>query len=356
MILRYRSAALLGLTGPRRFYRLGMRLLVLGGTAWLGRCVAATALERGHDVTCLARGESGEAAEGITFLQADRDEPGAYDEAAGHEWDAVIDVARQPGHVRCAVEALAGCSRTFAFVSSASVYADDDTPGADESAPVKAALEGDVMETMDSYGEAKVACEQHVLRGYGPDRSLIVRAGLIGGPGDVSDRTGYWPLRFSRPVSDDGRVLVPDVPDLSTQVLDVRDLALWLVESAASGRSGTFNAMGDPWPLPVHLEVAREVAGHTGPLAEVDQEWLLAHDVEPWMGKRSLPLWLPLPDYAGFGARSTAAARAAGLEPRPLGETLVDALTWEVETGPDRTRKAGLSADDELALLHELAS
>lgn len=332
-----------------------MRLLLLGGTAWLGRCAAATALELGHDVTCLARGGSGEPADGVTLLRADREEPGAYDEAAGHEWDAVIDVAMQPGRVRGAVEALARCSRTFAFVSSASVYADDDTPGADERAPVKTALEGDVMKTMESYGEAKVACEQHVLRGYGPERSLIVRPGLIGGPGDISDRTGYWPLRFSRPVSDDGSVLVPDAPHLSTQVLDVRDLALWLVESAASGRSGTFNAMGDPWPLPAHLQMAREVAGHTGPLAEVDQDWLLAHDVEPWMGKRSLPLWLPLPDYAGFGARSTTAARAAGLEPRPLGETLADTLAWEVETSPDRARKAGLSADDERALLQELA-
>lgn len=136
------------------------------------------------------------------------------------------------------------------------------------------------MASMETYGEAKVACEQHVRRSFGDDRTLIARAGLIGGPGDTFDRTGYWPLRFARPAMADGSVLVPDVP-LPTQVIDARDLAAWLVESAERGVHGVFNAVGETMPLAEHLAAARKVAGHSGPLVPVDQDWLPAHDVTP---------------------------------------------------------------------------
>src|SRR5688500_6081159 len=175
-----------------------MRLLVLGGTAWLGRGVATTAAELGHRVTCLARGEAGAAPSGTSFVQADRDEPGAYDEVARTDWDAVVDVSRQPGQVRRAAAALADRAASSVLTSSGHVYADHGTPGDDESAALLPALDGDVMETMETYGPAKVACEQHVLEAFGADRSLILRVGLIGGPGDIFDRTGYWPLRFAR--------------------------------------------------------------------------------------------------------------------------------------------------------------
>lgn len=328
-----------------------MRLLVLGGTAWLGRCVAETAVELGHRVTCLARGESGTTAGGAVFVHADRDRPDAYDEVATDEWDVVVDVSRQPGHVRRAVAALADRSARFVFTSSGNVYADHGTPGADEGAALLPPLDGDVMASMETYGPAKVACERHVRTAFGADRSLILRVGLIGGPGDLFDRTGYWPLRFARPAVPDASVLVPDAPALSTQVIDVRDLARWIVESGEHRLSGTFNATGESMPLPQHLDVARAVAGHTGAIVPVDQEWLLAHGVEPWMGDRSLPLWLPLPEYAGFSARDSSAARAAGLSTRPLADTLADTLAWELATGPDRPRKAGLSAADERSLL-----
>jgi nucleoside-diphosphate-sugar epimerase len=328
-----------------------MRLLVLGGTAWLGRAIATTAVDRGHHVTCLARGDSGDRPEGAEFVRADRDLPDAYDEVIGTEWDVVVDVSRQPGQVRRAVAALAGETGRFVFISSASAYADHGTPGDDESAALLQPLDGDVMETMATYGEAKVACEQHVVTAFGPDRSLVIRVGLIGGPGDIFGRTGYWPLRFARPAAADGSVLVPDAPALPTQVIDVRDLAAWIVDAGTAGLTGIFNAMGETTPLPVHLEVARTVAGHAGPVVPVDQEWLLAHDVEPWMGERSLPLWLPLPDYAGFNARDSSAARAAGLVTRPLTDTLVDTLAWELASGPDRPRLAGLTAEQERSLI-----
>jgi nucleoside-diphosphate-sugar epimerase len=332
-----------------------MRILLLGGTGWLGGWIATTALERGHQVTCLARGESGSVPDGVDFVRADRDRPDALDEVAAEQWGAVVDVSRQPGHVRRAADALADRSETFVFVSTASVYADHGTPGVDERAELLPALEGDVIESLETYGEAKVACEQHAVKAFGADRTLLVRAGLIGGPGDSSDRTGYWPLRFARPAADDGTVLIPDSPDLSTQVIDVRDLAAWIVDAGSRGLSGAFNAMGIPTPLPRYLEVAREVAGHSGPLAPVDQQWLQAHEVAPWMGERSLPQWLPLPEYAGFGARDVGAARAEGLVTRPLAETLGDTLAWELTRDLDAPRGAGLSDADERALLAELA-
>src|SRR5262249_46838699 len=177
------------------------------------------------------------------------------------------------------------------------------------------------MASMETYGQAKVACERHVLDGFGPGRTLIARAGLIGGPGDTFDRTGYWPLRFRRPAAGDGSVLVPAVPGLATQGIDVRGLASWAVDAGERGLSGVFNVVGETIPLPAHLALAREVAGHTGPVVAAGQDWLAAHDVQPWMGERSLPLWLPMPGYAGFSSRDGSAASAAGAPSRPPART-----------------------------------
>lgn len=330
-----------------------MRLLVLGGTAWLSGTVAKVAMDRGHAVSCLARGEAGQAPEGATFVRADRDEPGAYEEISGSHWGAVVDVSRQPGQVRRAVAALAPDSDFFIFVSTGNVYADHSTPDTDESAALRSPLQGDVMEDMETYGEAKVACELAVLEGFGTDRTAIVRAGLIGGPGDVSDRSGYWPLRFARPSTEDASVLVPDVPELKAQLIDVRDLAAWMVDLAETRTSGIFNGTGETLDFDEHLQAARRVAHHTGPLITVSEEWLNEREVSPWAGARSLALWLPLPEYAGFSTRDGSAARQAGLVTRPLEQTLADTLAWELANDPARARKSGLSTDDERELIEE---
>jgi 2'-hydroxyisoflavone reductase len=328
-----------------------MRLLILGGTAWLGRCVADTALRLGDEVTCLARGLSGETAVGAVLVRADRTRPDAYERVAEGSWDVVVDVTRHPGQVRGAVAALADRTRLFVFVSSGNVYADHSFPGQDETGELVAALDRDVMESMESYGPAKVACEQLVRQGFGQERALIARVGLIGGPGDVFDRTGYWPLRFARPASEDGAVLVPNAPQLPTQVIDVRDLAAWIVDASGRGLVGTFNVTGPTMTFSEHLEIARAVARHNGRLVRADPQWLLSHGVREWMGERSMPLWIADPDWIGFNARDSSRARGAGLMTRPLQETLADTLAWELTRDPARTRQAGLSDEDERALL-----
>jgi nucleoside-diphosphate-sugar epimerase len=325
-----------------------MSFLILGGTAWLGREVVAAALARDPEVTVLARGESGPLPEGVSAVRADRSDATAYDEVADRDWDAVIDVARQPSHVRGAVAALSERAASWVFVSSASVYAAHDEPGADERAALLPAHDAD-DEAQETYGERKVACERIVLDGLG-DRALVARSGLIAGPGDHTDRTGYWPLRFAHPATADGAVLAPD-STVSTQVIDVRDLAAWLVHAAEQRAGGVANAAGPVIPLPDHLAAARQVAGHRDEVVWVAPEWLEEQHVEAWAGERSLPLWLPVPEYAGFMARSTAVAQRLGLQCRPLEQTLADVLEWEVRQGPGRPRKAGLSPTDEAALI-----
>lgn len=331
-----------------------MRILILGGTAWLGGHLARTALDRGHEVTCLARGEAGGVPTGATLVRADRTRPEAYAEVSTQTWDAVVDVTWQPGFVRSATAALAGRVGHWVYVSSCSVYAGHDTPGADETADLLPALESDTAER-ETYGEAKVGCETLLREAVGEQHCTLARAGLIGGPGDHSGRTTYWPARFAAPASADGAVLVPDTPDLASQIIDVRDLAAWLVHCAQERVAGAYNVSGESIPLPEHLDAARRVAGHTGPLVPVGQDWLVEHEVEPWAGPRSLPLWLPLPEYAGFAARDVGAAVAAGLRLRPLADTLADGLAWvrgsTVEPGRVVGPGAGLTDDEERDLL-----
>lgn len=326
-----------------------MRLLVLGGTAWLGGLVAADAVASGHDVTCLARGESGSVPAGARLVVADRSAsaPDADPYAAvPGDWDAVVDVARHPAHVRGAVRALGERAAYLAYVSTVSGYADTSTAGQDEQAPLVEAFAG-AEPTDADYGPAKVACEEAVWQGFGADRALVARAGLIGGPGDWSGRTGWWPWRFAHPASPDGAVVVPVDPALSTQVIDARDLAAWLVDCCERATPGLADAVGPITTLAEHLATAREVAGHTGPILEAEPDWLVQQGISPWMGPRSLPLWLPTPEYAGFMSRPGDAARALGLACRPLASTLADTLAWERDRarreGPDRPWRSGLT-------------
>ncbi|WP_010146759.1 reductase [Serinicoccus profundi] len=323
-----------------------MRILLLGGTAFLSRATATEAVRRGHDVTCLARGTA-PTPEGVTFVRGDRDADEGLAPVRGRQWDAVIDVSRQPGQVRRAVAELD--TAHWVFVSTANVYA---TPGPGgtsgpptESTDLLEPLAGEVMASMEDYGPAKVACEQAVVEGMTArgGTSTLVRAGLIGGPGDTSGRLGYWPWRFAHPSGPD--VLVPDDPDFPVAVIDVRDLASWMADAAEQRLDGAFNAAGPMVPLAEVVEAAREVAGEAVVPRPVPVARLAELGVNPWMGPRSLPLWIDDPSLRSFAVLDTTRARGAGLHTRPLVETLRDTLAWEeTRTTP---RGAGLTDSEE---------
>ena len=327
-----------------------MKILVLGGTAWLGREVASTFIGRGHEVTCVARGSS--VPDGVRLVNTDRDAADALRPLVGEPWDAVVDVARQPGHLRRAVRDLEDAASSYIFVSTVNVYASQHDIGADEEAPLVEPLAADSFTDPELYGSAKVACEDAVLDSFGADRALIARAGLIGGPGDHTHRTTYWPWRFAHPARKN-TVLAPDAPELPTAVIDARDLAEWLVRSAERRLTGVFNATGPVVAFPEHLAAAREAADSTAEVVRAPEHWLRDHDVMEWAGARSLPLWLADRSWYGFSSRSNSRASAAGLALRPLVQTLRDGLAAQMDA-PSGGLKSGLTDDEERALLDEL--
>lgn len=326
-------------------------VLVLGGTAWLGRTVAESALAAGHEVVCLARGQSGSVAPGASLVVGDRDDHSSYAALPRREWDLVVDVARQPGQVRSALEALSDRAGHWALVSSCSAYASQNEPGADERAAVFEPLSGDNA-TPEEYGPGKVACERAVESVRGVDGHLTIRAGLIVGSGDGSERFGYWPSRFALAAQDGGPVLVPERLDRRAQWVHVQDLASWIVDGGLGRVHGVYNGMGRSVPLSEVLDAAAQVAGHSGELVRRSDEALIAAGVESFMGPRSLPVWIPDEEWNGFLDRDSSAAERAGLWSRPLIETMADCLEWERSLGLDRERRrAGLNRSDELSLL-----
>lgn len=329
----------------------GLKILVLGGTAWLGQQIGREALGRGHAVWCLARGESGSAPEGARLIQADRRSEGAYDEVRDQDWDAVVDVTWQPEFVRSALTALRERAGQWIYLSSGSVYASHAVRGGDETAGLLAPTDLDEV-GIDLYGEAKVACEL-ACRSGGDSTLLIARSGLIGGPGDSSDRTGYWVARAAR--DPHAPMLMPDSPEAVTQVIDFRDLAAWLIDCVERRTVGIYDAVGPMIALEEWIELSCTIGGHTGGIVRASDGWLLAEGVDEFMGPEALPLWIADPDWRWFCARSGAAAAEAGLALRPVSDTLTDLLAWEREQGLDRARKSGITSERESDLLGRLA-
>ena len=262
------------------------------------------------------------------------------------EWDAVVDVARTPSWVAAALDALAERVEHWTFVSTISVYADHAAlGGSQDTLPLLPAITDDVeQDTPDKYGSSKVGCEQDVQARA--REALVVRPGLIVGPGDPSGRFSYWPERLA----DGGEVLAPESPDRPAQVIDVRDLAAWIVTCAETHVTGVYDATGHVSSLGVMLEqIARSVGGGAE-LVWVDARFLQEHDVVHWAGPRSLPLWLP-DEGVGIASHDVSAAFAAGLTTRPLAVTARDTLAWlrsDQEAG-----RTGLTRAEENDLIKE---
>jgi len=317
-----------------------MRILVLGGTVFLSRAVAAEAVGRGHDVVCACRGSAVPA--GAEHLPYDRTGP-VPDELTG--FDAVVDVARQPSWVRAAVDRLPDAH--WVFVSTISAYADESTPGGRPGAlPLHEPrfADADLGVEPDAYGPMKVACEQLVTDGTAS--SMVVRPGLIVGPDDPTGRFSYWPARLGTAPAE---VLAPGDPADVVQVVDVRDLADWIVDSLELRRTGVYDGVGPARPIGELLAEAAAGCDAAPRWRWVSQADLEAHGVEPWAGPRSVPLWLPRPAYDGMLAHDVAPSLAAGLRIRPLADTARDTLAW-LRATPDAV-VTGLTAEEERTLL-----
>ncbi len=323
-----------------------MRLLILGGTAFLGRAIVEAALARGHEPTLFNRGKHNpNLFPDVEQLRGDRD--GSLEALSGRQWDAVIDPSGYlPRVVRASGELLADAVQHYTFISSISVYADFSTTDIDESAPV-GKLDDPTVETItgDTYGPLKALCEQTIDQIYA-DRSLIIRPGLIVGPHDPTDRFTYWVDRVAR----GGEVLAPGQPDQAVQIIDVRDLAEWIVRMVEEQRSGTYNATGPDYTLTLGevLETGKTVSGSDARITWVAEDFLQTAGVQPWT---EIPLWIPQPDMIGFARISTAQAQAAGLTFRPLATTMRDTLDWSRTRPTNGEQRAGLHPAREIELL-----
>ena len=316
-----------------------MKLLVLGGTKFLGRAVVDAALAAGHEVTLFNRGETNPGLyPQLEHVRGDRTQSlAALD---GRTWDAVVDTSGYvPGVVQASAEALAAAG-TYCFVSSISAYASFTGPvrEGDPVAELASHPADELLADYSNYGALKALCERAVERVLG-DRALVVRPGLIVGPHDPTGRFTYWPHRVAR----GGDVLAPGPPERRVQFVDVRDLGEWIVHACERRLGGTFNATRPGVEWGELLAACVEVTASGAEPVWVDDEFLLEQGVGQWL---ELPLWIAEPDSVGVHMADVARALADGLSFRPLSET-VEATLGEAEP----TETAGLAPQREADLL-----
>lgn len=326
-----------------------MRLLVLGGTGFVGGAVVGAGLRRMWEVTVFNRGRHGTTPAGVRRLRGDRTAPGGLAALAGQEWDLVVDTwDGAPRAVRDSARALAGQVGRYGYVSSGSVYAEPVALGSAEDAPVvdaaPDAFEGD-------YAANKAGAERAVREVYG-ERALIARAGLILGPGEDIGRLPWWLQRTAR----GGAVLAAGPADLALQYVDVRDLAAFLLDPEVPG--GTFNVVSRTGRATMGelLAACVAVTGAEARLRWIDPERILAAGVVPW---NDLPIWIPAGHpYRWLQERDVRAAYAAGLVCRPVTDTVADTWSWLRAVGvvPPRAGRpqrapVGLDPAREAALL-----
>ncbi|HSE17188.1 MAG TPA: NAD-dependent epimerase/dehydratase family protein [Pyrinomonadaceae bacterium] len=338
-----------------------MKLLILGGTRFVGRHLVLAAQARGHEVTLFNRGNySSEELGAVESIKGDR-----YTELhklQGRRWDAVVDTSGHlPRAVKAAAEVLADEVERYVFLSSQNAYRDVSVPGIEETYPLRTLTteQLDRANAIDTsgqpsyaelYGGLKALCEQAV-EDVKPDRVLILRPGLIVGPYDYTDRFTYWPVRVAR----GGEVLSPGRPNRFIQLIDSRDLAEWTIKMIEHKATGVYNTHSVPNTLTMQnlLDECQSVSKSDARFTWVTEDFLLRENVAAWS---ELPIWLPeeaAPHLKGFMFISPDKAIAAGLTFRPLTETIHDTLTWYQTNRNDDTLKAGLDRDKERALLYK---
>lgn len=311
-----------------------MKLLILGGTRFLGRHLVTAALANNHEITLFNRARYPSSPE-VETIQGDRNHD--LSKLRGRRWDAVIDTSGMlPRNVRAAAETLSDAVDSYVFISTQNVYADVSVRGVEESAPLRTLTaeqlaEANAIDTSGEpsygvlYGGLKALCEQ-TAEEIMPDRVLNIRPGLIVGPDDYTDRFTYWVLR----VADGGEVLAPGRPDRFVQFIDVRDLAEWIVTMVERKVTGAVNAHGlaETFTMQSVLEECRAASNSDATFTWVSESFLLQENVASWS---EMPLWLPeeaAPHLAGFMFVSPNKAIQAGLRFRPLSETVRDTLEW----------------------------
>jgi 2'-hydroxyisoflavone reductase len=335
-----------------------LRLLILGGTGFTGPFQVRYALSRGHHVTVFNRGKThpGELPAGVEQLIGDRN--GQLDALKGRQWDVVIDnPTTLPVWVRDAAQILKGNVDRYIFISTISVYSDNSKPGLDENRPLEKYSGPDPMkETLESlkdskyqlYGPLKALSEQEAEKWF-PGQTLVIRPGLIVGPGDESDRFTYWPVRLDR----GGPVLAPGAPTDPVQFIDARDLAEWTVRMAEGRQTGIYNATGpaQPFTMGGMLDGIQSAIGSKAQLIWVNSDFLTQQGISPWS---DMPVWVPpTGDTAGFTSKSIRHALDQGLTFRPLSDTARDTFAWFKRQPAARQASlhAGLKPERESAVL-----
>ena len=321
-----------------------MKLLILGGTIFYGRHVTEEALRRGYDVTLFTRGMHDTSNfEGAMKLVGERD--GNLEAISKGEWDAVLDTCGYvPRVVRQSAELLKGRVNNYAFVSSVSVFSEDQDGPIDENSKTEK-LKDETVEVVDgeTYGGLKFLCEEVVREVFG-DRALVIRPGLIVGPYDSSDRFTYWPWRIHK----GGDVLIPDRPDQAVQFIDARDLALWTLSMLEKQQAGTFNAIGplEPYQMGDVFDRIKKEVGANANLVPVSLDFLEKQGVKGWT---ELPL---LQGESDAHMRvDVSKAVNAGLQFRSLEETARDTLAFALGRGEDHPLRNGLPSDKERRVL-----
>ncbi|MBP6180220.1 MAG: hypothetical protein KA480_18030 [Anaerolineales bacterium] len=323
-----------------------MKILIIGGTRFLGRHLVNSARARWHEVTLFNRGQTNPGLFGqVNSIRGDREKD--LDQLSG-QWDAVIDTCGYlPRIVRMSAEALRGRVAKYVFISSISVYSEFKKIGIDESDPVGRLADESVEEvTGETYGPLKALCEQAVQDVFGID-SLIIRPGLIVGPHDPTDRFTYWPVRVAR----GGTVLAPDNPSVPVQIIDVRDLSDFIIELIQQNVSGVFNATGPGRELTFGtlLDTCKLVSASDVRFQWAPADFLAKNNVAPWS---DMPVWVPdTEEDAGFSRVNVSKAVGSGLKFTPLEETVRATLSWASARAEDHAWKAGLTMERESELL-----